>query len=146
MNAPIQGHQATGGATKRAPIDPSVPVPPGVKAQADRANALIEQAKEAKAANEAAGGNELVRPLVPPPRSPNPNIVTGNYDPRNPNPPEFGDPGDTRVQSQPATPLHPHPRQRRRNRKTRRTGSISSNRLKVDMIARPKISGGCNRR
>jgi hypothetical protein len=70
-------------------------VPEGVKAQADRANALIEQAKVAKAANEAAGGNELVRPLVPPPRPPNPNIVTGDFDPRNPSPPEFGDPRDT---------------------------------------------------
>jgi hypothetical protein len=89
MNTTVQGHNAVGGATKRGAPDPSVPVPPGVKAQADRANALIEQAKAAKAANEANGGNELVRPLVPPPVQPNPNIITANFDPNNPRPPEF---------------------------------------------------------
>jgi len=101
MNTPtIQGHNAVGGATKRGAPDPSVPVPPGVKAQADRANALIEQAKAAKEANDASGGNELVRPLIPPTRS-NPTVITGDFDPRNPRPPEFGDPADTRVQAQP---------------------------------------------
>jgi hypothetical protein len=103
MNTTIQGHNAVGGATKRGAPDPSVPVPPGVKAQADRANALIEQAKAAKDANEANGGNELVRPLIPPTRS-NPTVITGDFDPRNPRPPEFGDPADTRVQAQPTPP------------------------------------------
>jgi hypothetical protein len=109
MNTTVQGHNAVGGATKRGAPDPSVPVPPGVKAQADRANALIEQAKQAKAANEANGGNELVRPLVPPPTPPNPNIITANFDPNNPRPPEFGDPNDTRVQAQPTLPRAPVP-------------------------------------
>ena len=65
MNTTIQGHNAVGGATKRGAPDPSVPVPPGVKAQADRANELIAQAKAAKDANEANGGNELVKPIIP---------------------------------------------------------------------------------
>jgi hypothetical protein len=91
MNTTVQGHNAVGGATKRGAPDPSVPVPPGVKAQADRANALIEQAKTAKAANEAAGGNELVKPVVPEVRS-NPNVMTADFDPRNPRPPDFNDP------------------------------------------------------
>ena len=107
MNTTVQGHNAVGGATKRGAPDPSVPVPPGVKAQADRANALIEQAKAAKAANEANGGNELVRPLIPPTRS-NPTVITGDFDPNNPRPPEFGDPNDTRVQSR-STPPPPVP-------------------------------------
>jgi hypothetical protein len=110
MNTTVQGHNAVGGATKRGAPDPSVPVPSGVKAQADRANALIEQAKQAKAANEAAGGNELVRPVVPPTR-PNPGVVTGDFDPRNPNPPTDvpGDPRDTRTQSQHFAPPPPPP-------------------------------------
>lgn len=108
MNTTVQGHQAVGGATKRPPPDTSVPVPPGVKAQADRANALIEQAKAAKAANEAAGGNELVTPNVPPAR-PNPGVVTANFDPNNPNPPTDvpGDARDSRIQSQPTPPPQP---------------------------------------
>jgi hypothetical protein len=109
MNTTVQGHNAVGGATKRGAPDPSVPVPSGVKAQADRANALIEQAKQAKAANEAAGGNELVRPVVPAAR-PNPGVITANFDPNNPRPPEFdpvGDPSDTRVQSRTFTPPQP---------------------------------------
>ena len=88
MNTTVAGHNAVGGATKRGAPDPSVPVPPGVKAQADRANALIEQAKQAKEANEASGGNELVRPLIPPTRA-NPTVITGDFDPNNPRPPEF---------------------------------------------------------
>jgi hypothetical protein len=91
MNTTVQGHNAVGGATKRGAPDPSVPVPPGIKAQAERANALIEQAAAAKAANDAAGGNELVKPNIPVVRA-NPNIVTGDFDPRNPNPPDFGEP------------------------------------------------------
>jgi hypothetical protein len=106
MNTTVQGHNAVGGATKRGAPDPSVPVPPGVKAQADRANDLIAQAKAAKEANEASGGNELVRPLVPPTRA-NPDIMTADFDPRNPKPPEFGDPADTRVQSRTTPPPVP---------------------------------------
>lgn len=108
MNTTVQGHNAVGGATKRGAPDPSVPVPPGVKAQVDRANALIEQAKAAKVANEAAGGNELVKPLIPPTRV-NPTIITGDFDPRNPNPPDFGEPTDTRFQSQATPPRAPAP-------------------------------------
>ena len=106
MNTTIQGHNAVGGATKRGAPDPSVPVPPGVKAQADRANELIAQAKAAKDANEANGGNELVKPIIPVVRV-NPNIMTGDFDPRNPRPPEFGpgDPGDARVQSRTTPPV-----------------------------------------
>jgi hypothetical protein len=92
MNTTVAGHQVNGGATKRGAPDPSVVVPDSVKAAADRANALIEQGRIAKAANEANGGNELVRPLIPPPRPPNPTIMTADFDPRNPRPPEFGDP------------------------------------------------------
>jgi len=108
MNTTVAGHNAVGGATKRGAPDPSVPVPSGVKAQADRANELIAQAKAAKEANDAAGGNELVRPLIPPPRPANPNIITADFDPRNPNPPDFGgpgDPSDTRVQSRTTPPV-----------------------------------------
>jgi hypothetical protein len=110
----VQGHQAVGGATKRGAPDPSVKVPDGVKAAADRANALIEQGKAAKAANEAAGGNELVKPVLPTVRS-NPTVMTGDFDPRNPNPPDFGDPVDTRVRPQapqftpPAAPQQAQP-------------------------------------
>jgi hypothetical protein len=106
----IQGHNAVGGATKRGAPDPSVPVPPGVQAQADRANALIEQAKQAKAANEANGGNELVRPLIPPPR-PNPNILTGDFDPSNPRPPEFESRTTAPSSSQQAPQAPPAPQQ-----------------------------------
>jgi hypothetical protein len=102
MNTTIQGHNAVGGATKRGAPDPSVPIPPGVKAQADRANALIEQAKAAKAANEASGGNELVRPIVPPTR-PNPGVITADFDPNNPRPPEF-DPPSSSAPPPPAVP------------------------------------------
>jgi hypothetical protein len=109
MNTTVAGHNAVGGATKRGAPDPSVVVPDSVKAAAERANALIEQGRAAKVANEAAGGNELVRPLIPPPRTPNPTIMTGDFDPRNPRPPEFGDPNDTRVQAQPSPPRTPAP-------------------------------------
>ena len=89
MNTTVGGHQVNGGATKRGAPDPAVTLPDGVKAAGSRADALIEQARQAKIANEAAGGNELVKPLIPPPSRPNPNIVTGDFDPRNPRPPEF---------------------------------------------------------
>ena len=102
----VQGHQAVGGATKRGAPDTSVKVPDGVKAAAERANALIEQGKAAKAANDAAGGNELVRPVVPDVR-PNPNIMTASFDPNNPRPPEFGDPNDSRIQAQTTAQVRP---------------------------------------
>jgi hypothetical protein len=91
MNTTVQGHNAVGGATKRGAPDTSVKVPDSVKAQADRANALMEQAKTAKATNEASGGNELVKPLVPESRA-NPNVLTADFDPNNPRPPEFNSP------------------------------------------------------
>ena len=106
MAEAVQGHEAVGGATKRAPVDTSVKVPAGVKAAADRANELVEQAKQAKIANDAAGLNDTIKPAPVVPNTPNPTVITANFDPRNPNPPEFGDPRDTRVQAQ-ATPPQP---------------------------------------
>ena len=109
----VQGHQAVGGATRRGAPDPSVKIPDGVKAATDRANALMAEAAAAKANNEATGGNELVKPIVPSVR-PNPMVLTGDFDPRNPRPPEFGDPADSRIQAQPtpqARPTNPSPPQ-----------------------------------
>jgi hypothetical protein len=45
--------------------------------------------------------------LIPPTRA-NPTVITGDFDPNNPRPPEFGDPNDTRVQSR-STPPPPVP-------------------------------------
>ena len=106
MAETVQGHEAVGGATKRGAADTSVKVPDGVKAAADRANALVQQAKEAKAANSASGADQPLSATQRPP-APTPNasgVVTANFDPNNPRPPEFGDPNDTRVQAQTFTP------------------------------------------
>ena len=66
MNTTIQGHNAVGGATKRGAPDPTlVGSRKGESGWQTRADALIEQARQAKVANEAAGGNELVKPLIP---------------------------------------------------------------------------------
>ena len=108
----VQGHEAVGGASKRGAPDTSVKVPDGVKAAADRANALMAQAKQAKDANAASGADQpigaTVRPPGPPPA---PSGVTiESFDPRNPRPPEFGNPTDTRVQAQPTpAPQTPQP-------------------------------------
>ena len=88
MNTTVAGHQANGGATKRGAPDPSVTMPDGVKAAAERANALMEQARVAKAANAAAGGDEFVKPAVVETK-PNPNVKVANFDPNNPQPPQF---------------------------------------------------------
>ena len=111
MNTTVAGHNAVGGATKRGAPDPTLVLPEGVKAAGSRADALIEQARQAKVANEAAGGNELVKPLIPAPKAPNPTILTGDFDPNNPNPPQF-DP-NTQPQQPPrfqqSTPSAPNP-------------------------------------
>ena len=48
MTDTVQGHEVVGGAAKRGAPDPSVKLPDGVKAAADRANALSAQAKQAR--------------------------------------------------------------------------------------------------
>lgn len=103
MNTTVSGHQVNGGATKRGAPDPTLVLPEGVKAAGSRADALIEQARQAKIANEAAGGNELVKPLVPASR-PNPGVITGDFDPRNPRPPEFDPASNGQGQSSPPPP------------------------------------------
>jgi hypothetical protein len=104
----IQGHEAVGGATKRGAPDPSVKVPDGVRAATERANALVAQAKEAKAANAASGADQ---PLSATARPPAPNaapstVITANFDPNSPNPP---DPNDPRLQSRTTTLATPPP-------------------------------------
>jgi hypothetical protein len=107
----IQGHEAVGGATKRGAPDQSVKVPDGVRAASERANALVQQAKEAKAANAAAGTDQPIgataRPPVP--NSPPSGVIVENFDPHNPRPPEPGDPRLTTVQSQTTAPPAPTP-------------------------------------
>ena len=106
MNTTVGGHQVNGGATKRGAPDPTLVLPDGVKAAGSRADALIEQARLAKEANAANGGNELVKPLIPAAR-PNPGVITGDFDPRKPNPPQF-DPTPNNGQGQ--SPPPPPPR------------------------------------
>ena len=50
MAETIQGHEAVGGATKRGAPDTSVVLPPAVRAAAERSEALVRQAKEAREA------------------------------------------------------------------------------------------------
>lgn len=85
----VQGHEAVGGATKRGAPDPSVKLPPAVKAAADRAEALSAQAKNLRE-SAPPGSNEPLATTVKPPVQPTPpsTVVVGNFDPRNPNPPE----------------------------------------------------------
>ena len=157
MNTTVGGHQVNGGATKRGAPDPTLVLPEGVKAAGSRADALIEQARQAKIANEAAGGNELVKPLVPASR-PNPGVITGDFDPRNPRPPEF-DPASNRDRasrhrprhgSSPLRPTrHRLARPRLPNRqlpKTKATGSINSSLLRDVMTVRRRIPVAYNRR
>lgn len=108
----IQGHEAIGGATKRGAPDPSVKLPPAVKAAADRAEALSAQAKQAREANAASGadrtiGETAAQPTVP--NSPPGNVLMATFDPNNPRPPEPGDPRLTHVQSQTTAPPAPTP-------------------------------------
>jgi hypothetical protein len=112
MAEAVQGHEAVGGATKRGAPDPNVKVPPAVKAAADRAEALSAQAKAAKTANDASGANEPIGSGVRMPGQPaSPNgVVTANFDPNNPRPPEPGDPRLSQTQSQPPpAPTPPTP-------------------------------------
>lgn len=107
----IQGHEAVGGASARGKPDPSVKLPPAVKAAADRAEALSAQAKAARdaaplGANEPLGSQGVHVQTPTPPA----NVIMENFDPRNPRPPEPGDPRLTQVQSQP-TPPAPTPPQ-----------------------------------
>ena len=108
-DTPVQGHEAVGGASKRGAPDPSVKVPEGVKAAAERANALSAQAKAVKEQNAASGADQPIgsgvrMPVSPPPPS---GVITQNFDPSSPNPP---DPNDPRLQSRP-TPQTPQPPQ-----------------------------------
>lgn len=111
----IQGHEAVGGASARGKPDPSVKLPAGVKAAADRAEALVAQGKAAREANAANGTDQpLSATTTPPvPNSPPSGVITSNFDPNNPRPPEPGDPRLSMVQSQltpspqPPTPQTP---------------------------------------
>lgn len=95
MSQNIQGHEAVGGATKRGKPDPSVVLPDSVKAQADRANALMEQAKTAREQQPLGSNAPIGETLKPPaPRVPPAGVITANFDPKNPNPP---DPNDSRL-------------------------------------------------
>ena len=88
MATTVQGHEAVGGATKRGEPDTSVVVPPAVKAAAERADALVKQAQEAKA-NAPAGNDQPIGASLKPPveRAPPTGVVTANFDPNDPNPP-----------------------------------------------------------
>ena len=83
----IQGHEAVGGATKRGAPDTSVMVPPAVKAAADRADALVKQAQEAKATAPAGNDQPIGASLKPPAERVPTGVVTANFDPNDPNPP-----------------------------------------------------------
>lgn len=87
----VQGHEAVGGATKRGAPDPSVKLPAGVKAAADRANELSAQAKVIKEQNAAAGKDEpigdSISQQVPAPASVASSVTMANFDPANPTPP-----------------------------------------------------------
>jgi hypothetical protein len=104
MATTIQGHEAVGGATKRGPPDTSVKVPDGVKAAAERADALVKQAAEAKA-NAPAGADQPIGASLKPPAERVPTgVVTANFDPNDPNPPR-----DVPSAPQAAPPAAPQP-------------------------------------
>jgi hypothetical protein len=93
MNTTVQGHEAVGGATKRGKPDAAVTLPAGVRAAADRAEALIAAAAAAKANIPPADRQPIGDTLKPPPpRTPGSGVVTANFDPNNPNPPDQNDP------------------------------------------------------
>ena len=109
MSQNIQGHEAIGGATKRGKPDPSVVLPDGVKAAAERSNALIAAAAAAKAGTPAADTQPIGETLKPPvSRIPAAGVITADFDPRNPNPPDPNDPRLFAHQPQP-TPAAPQP-------------------------------------
>lgn len=102
----IQGHEAVGGASQRGKPDPSVKLPDGVRAAAERANALAAQAKAAREATVATGGDQPVSVVVPN-TQPSSTVITASFDPNNPQPPEPGDPRLSQVQSQTTPPFTP---------------------------------------
>ena len=113
MTDTVQGHEAVGGASKRGAPDPSVKLPDGVKAAADRANALSAQAKQAREDHARTGMDQplgaTARPSVPntTPNTVSSGVVTANFDPNSPSPP---DPNDPRLQSRTTAPT-PQPPQ-----------------------------------
>src|SRR5579864_4872348 len=87
----IQGHSNNGGAGARGKPDPSVVLPPAVRAAAERSEALVQQAKEAKEnappGHDAPIGESLR--LTPESKGPlNNGVVVQNFDPNNPRPPK----------------------------------------------------------
>jgi hypothetical protein len=85
----VEAHESVGGVTKRGKPDPNVVMPPAVKAAAQRSEDLMRQAREAKAASDAAGGSEPALqpgsvPTSPPPAS---GVQMTNFNPANPEPP-----------------------------------------------------------
>ena len=104
----IQGHEAVGGANRRGAPDPDVKVPPAVKAAAERSEALSAQVKAQREENARTGADQPVNVKVPPPANTS-GMMSADFDPRNPRPPEFGDPSDTRVQAQRTQPQAPQP-------------------------------------
>ena len=88
MAETIQGHEAVGGATKRGAPDTSVVLPPAVRAAAERSEALVRQAKEAREAAPPSDNQPLNVTVVPPPERAAPNgVAVVNFDPNNPDPP-----------------------------------------------------------
>ena len=86
----VQGHEANGGASKRGAPDPSVVLPPAVRAAAERSEALVKQAKEMREAAPAGNDQPIGESLKLTPVS-NGNgstsVVVQSFDPNNPNPP-----------------------------------------------------------
>lgn len=112
----IQGHEAVGGASKRGRPDPAVILPEGVKAAAERSNALIAQAAAAKAGTPEADRQPIGETLKPPvARAPVAGMLTADFDPRNPTPPDPNDPRLFAPQPQqtptPQNPAPPAPQQ-----------------------------------
>ena len=101
----VQGHEAVGGVTKRGAPDPSVKVPPSVKAAAERAEALSAQVKQVREDNARTGADQPLNATQQPPApTPAPSGVTmANFDPRNPRPPEM------ETVAAPPTPQAPQP-------------------------------------
>jgi hypothetical protein len=107
----VSGHNAIGGATARGKPDLSVKVPAAVKAAADRAEALVNQAKEKREQLAATGQDQPVGVTQQPPPPVQPQgVVTATFDPRNPSPPTDV-PGETkpRVTQPPVQQTQPPP-------------------------------------
>jgi hypothetical protein len=99
----VEAHESVGGSTKRGKPDPNVVVPPAVKKAAERSEELIRQAKEAKAASDAAGGSEpaLQPGAVSPPPPPGSGVQMTNFNPANPEPPQVPDNVPARTEADP---------------------------------------------